>query len=364
MRHRSKQAWRTALALAALSRPVSAADAPASPSASAAVDDALPPRVELVLVGDAPGGSALLERSSSWFRDPGVTVEAARAPALAAGTVFATSRNAGVRIWIWLRTPSAARVFVTAQEPARGAARYWVTDVALRSGLDELGTEELAQLVHLSALAVWSGNLESGRSEVEAGLALPAPRPTDRAPAPVHEQPRTRTFTLGAEYSLRFAGDEGAPQAFSAVAGLGFRRAEHELAARLHAGVFIPRRVQNAQLELSLNGGSAWLEGVSAWRLSERSWLTASAGPGADIVRYSARSTETLRAEPGSTDFRPFLQAAAGLRVELGSVSVSAAALVLVQWLRVHYDVARPAAQDEVVTPWLVQPGGALGVTW
>lgn len=354
-----------ALGLAASSRVEAAEQAP--PAASDA--DTPPPRVELTLVGEAPGGSALLERATSWFRDPRVTTESTRASAVDADAVFAPGGVAGVRIWIWLRTPSAARVFVAAHEPATGAARYWVSDVPLRSGLDELGSEELAQLVHLSALAVWAGNLESRRSEVEASLApspptsKPAPPPRDRSAAADAGKP-TRAFTLGAQYSLRFAGDEGVPQVVAAVLGVAWRAPRRESALRAHVGALIPRHVTSSDLQLSLAGAGALLEAVGAWQQTSSLWLTAAAGPGLDVVHFSAVSTEMVQAEPAATDVRPFAQAGLGVRADLGAVSFNATALVLVQWLRVHYDVMRDGKQEEVLAPWLVQPGAALGATW
>lgn len=343
----------------------------AAEQASTATTDAdtPPPRVELTLVGEAPGGSALLERATSWFRDPRVTTESTRASSVDANAVFAAGGVSGVRIWIWLRTPSAARVFVAAHEPTTGAARYWVSDVALRSGLDELGSEELAQLVHLSALAVWAGNLESRRSEVEAGLGAPTAPPSAAPPRPRDDTDdeaaeRRSTFRLGAEYSLRFAGDEGVPQVVAAVLGVAWRAPQRESSLRVHVGALVPRRVTSSDLDLSLAGASALLEAAGAWQQSQRLWLTAAAGPGVDVVHYSAASTEMVQAEPAGTDVRPFAQAGLGLRTDVGGVSFSATAQVLVQWLRVHYDVVRAGQQEEVLAPWLVQPGAALGATW
>jgi hypothetical protein len=52
------------------------------------------------------------------------------------------------------------------------------------------------------------------------------------------------------------------------------------------------------------------------------------------------------------------------VRANLAGASLSLTALVLAQWLHVHYDLARADRQDAVLTPWLLQPGAALGITW
>jgi hypothetical protein len=337
-------------------------------AAAAPSEGAPPPRVELVLVGDQAGGGLLLERTMSWFRDPRVTTEATRGSSVDAAAVLAPGASAGVRIWIWLRSPSSARLFIAAHDTETGADRYWVSDDPLPSGLDELGSEQLAQLVHLSALAVWAGNLESRRSEVEAGLASEAAKPAPIAPpaqaAPREAETSRSLLRLGAGYSLRFAGDEGAPQVVSAMLGYGLHQPRRELSLQANVGVLIPRSVSSSAVELDLKGASAWLEAAGEFQQTERFWLTCAAGPGIDVVSYHASHSETLRAEPGGTDVRPFAQAALGARLDVGGVSVHIAALVLAQWLRVHYDVARDTGQSEVLVPWIVQPGAAVGVTW
>ncbi|HXK20186.1 MAG TPA: hypothetical protein VNG33_20380 [Polyangiaceae bacterium] len=362
-----RMSWSLLLALAVWPCGAYAAERPESAEASARESgEAPPPRVELVLVGDAPGSSALLERTASWFRDPRVSVERGRAATLEASAVFAAAAVPGVRIWIWLRTPGVARIFIAAREPAAGAQSYWVSDVALERGLDELGAEELAQVVHLSALAVYAGNLESQRSEVEARLAPPrAPPPAPPAPAAKRGESSTqRRVTLGAEYSLRLAGDEGFAQVVGAAVGLAFRGHDRELGLHAHVGALLPRHVETSELTLSLNGGAAALDAAAAWRASNRLWLTAAAGPGADVVHYSAASSSALRTEPGRTDIRPFVHAELGLRTELGGVTVAVAALISAQLLLVHYDVADADGRRQVLTPWQFQPGLMLGAAW
>jgi hypothetical protein len=97
-----------------------------------------------VLVGDQAGGGLLLERTVSWFRDPRVTTEVLRKSSVDGEAVLAPGTAAGVRIWIWLRSPSSARLFVSAHDAESGADHYWVSDEPLPSGLDELGAEQLA----------------------------------------------------------------------------------------------------------------------------------------------------------------------------------------------------------------------------
>jgi hypothetical protein len=361
----SRMAWSLVLALAALPRVADAAEQPGTGQQPGQESgEAPPPRVELLLVGEAPGSSALLERTASWFRDPRVTVRRGRLATLDASAVFAAADAPGVKIWIWLRTPSVARIFVAAREPVNGTQSYWVSDVALTRGLDELGAEELAQLVHLSALAVYAGNLQSERSEVEAQLEAPPPRATPAPPARQPDRPAERTATLGAEYSLRLAGDEGFVQVVGAAGGLTYRRRDSEVGLRAHLGALLPRHVEKSELHLSLNGGAAALDAAAAWRVSNRLWLTAAVGPGADVVHYSAGSSSSLRAEPARTDIRPFVNAELGLKTELGGVTFGLAALISAQLLHVHYDVAAADGRAQLLAPWQFQPGLMLEAMW
>ena len=54
----------------------------------------------------------------------------------------------------------------------------------LENGLDELGIEQVAQIVYLSSLALWAGDLESPRFQLR-GVEVPA----ERAPSMIDEYP-------------------------------------------------------------------------------------------------------------------------------------------------------------------------------
>ncbi len=351
-----------------------AAELRAEPGAAPeSVTPAVPPRVELTIVGETPNAETLETRVLSWFRGQATTTVSSRSRALDSDSVLAPSSEPGVRVWIVLRTPTAARVFFAVQERALDSRRYLVNDVELDGGLDELGMEQLAQVVYLSAMGLWAGNLESSQKEVEERLRSidveqhpPPPRPKPRPAAKLEPPPPRASIRAGFEYWARYQGDEGLANGPGATFGIFASPSPHELGARLHAGLLLPRRLDATGVEIELRGASFALAMAVDVKAARNFWLSMEAGPGLDVVSYDTVSLEDSKLQPhsGDVDLRPLAFASFGLRAKLGSVNLGAAALLAVQLVRTHYDVTQDAQQSEILVPWLVQPGVSLGIFW
>jgi hypothetical protein len=359
-------------------------------NAARADGTSLPPRVTIKLVGDAGEAAALEERVLSWFRQQGTITESSRQSTLDPQAVF-SPQEPGVQIWIVLQLPASVRLLFAVQDEEQNAPRYLVRDVALDGGLDEIGLEQVAQVVNLSTMALWAGNLGGSRQEVETELGVQSPPTTTTTPTPTTttttttplEHTPTEPFdagtsreksrpdergplAVGFEYAARWAGPEGVLQGPGATLGVLFLRPSFELGARLHAQLFLPREVEHSGVTLRLRGATFGLGGSLAQPMSERVSVTSELGAGLDLIEYGVISVSdpSLEASGNSFEVRPLAYASLGVRGDLGPVRLGGAALLAVQMLRTHYDISEGDERSELFAPWMVQPGLVADVTW
>jgi hypothetical protein len=339
--------------------------------------EGVPPSVTITTVGDVAEASALEARVVSWFHDQGTRTETNRQAAVDPRAFFSNTHESGMRIWIMLELPASVRLFFAVQEPRGVEPRYLTRQVALEHGLDELGLEQVAQVVDLSATAVWVGNVQSSRQEVEKGLGVaPVPEPA-REEAVVHPDslapvatkgpaPADRTSVVaGIEYTARMAGPEGILHGPGANIALLPMHRPLELGARMHAQILLPREVTRSGVTLGLHGAAFALGGSMARSMSERLSATGEVGMALDLIEYEPVARDaSLKPSDSATELRPFVYASVGVQTELGSVTLGAAMLVAVQLLSTHYDIAEHDQRVELLRPWLVQPGLAGNVSW
>ncbi len=320
-------------------------------------------------MGVVTNGDLLSARVLSFFAGGSTKTQATRIAALDANVVFSPAEVPGVRVWISMPTSTTARVVFAVQDGKDGAPRFLVNDVTLDGGLDEVGQEQLAQVVYLSAHALWAGNVGTSQAEVEQRLELarkpaapPPPLPKPKAPPP---PPATPWFHLGAEYALRSHGDEGVSHGPAIVVGGGLPREEFGLGAWLHLGFWFPRAAEQGSLELDLAGGSVRGGLAPSWRVSQSVWITTEAGPGLDVVHYTPKfSDAAVTPQESSWDFRPFVYGGVDVKWALGSINVSLATLLVFQLQHTHYDITTGGVSSEVLVPAVVQPGIAVGLLW
>jgi hypothetical protein len=343
-----------------------AAPIPSAP-AGAAATERTPPLVEIAIVGDVPSSGALGARIVSWFHGAEGHAHAKAEKSLDSSTVFAPSANPGVRVWVVPESASNVRLFFAVEEHPDQVPRYLVNDVALDTGLDELGMEQLAQVVYLSAMALWSGNVESSRSEVEAGLRqTPTAEPKV---SPAQATPVVARRRWSARLGLEALGRGGVTDGIFLRGGLSlgvFQKSERSiLGGQLHADLSLPDTVEKLGIELKFSSASFRLGVLSETRIAAKSWASFELGPGVDIVHYRATALDSsLRATGGGLDVRPTIYGSICTRFSLGALSLEAGPLLVVELERVHYDIAGPSGRSEILVPWLVQPGVTFGLYW
>jgi hypothetical protein len=335
------------------------------------------PQVELALVGDVGAAAGLADRIESWFRGQTTIVRRTTMASLQASLVFSAAKDPGVRVWILFSSPTDVHLVFAVQQGAGTPPRYLVKEVPLDSGLDELQSEQIAQVVYLSAQGLWAGNVESTRHDVEQSLgvaapapapprdppALPAPAVPDATPRPI---PVRAVASAGVDYAVKLAGDEGLAQAPGAAVALSWRIGPTEIGGRLRAAVLLPHTAVRSGVHLDLKGLAFAVAGTVAGRVARSTWVVGEAGPGLEITSYRVASVDdpSLRPGGGGTDPRPTLHVRAGVRADLGVFRLECDALVVVQLLRAHYDVSIDGSRSEALVASIVQPGLAAGVSW
>jgi hypothetical protein len=337
------------------------------------------PAVEIAVVGDFSNADAVGARIASWFEGQAIATRVSRVPELSAKSVFSPTEAVGVRLWVVLGSPTDARLFFAVQERGGAAARYLVQDVELNGGVDELGLERLAQVASLSAVALWDGNAESTRQDVERrlpGVATPSTaaeshtRPSGEAPP----KPRRKDvfhYRGGLAWEASFHGEEGVFWGGSILGGPVWPSASREVSLTARFGWNgIPHDVERQGVTLELSQFTFGLAFGAARRISESFWLSLQLGPTLEAVtcRTKSLADPTLRGGTAAGgQLRPGLLGGVGLWLDLGPVTYALDVNVGAPLVRVHYDIedeAAPGGREELIVPWAVQPGVSLGVVY
>jgi hypothetical protein len=352
------------------------------PSAEPTEHRSAPLVVRVAVVG-AELGESFGARIQSWFRPP-TRVVLSHAPTLSAEEFLGAVPEDTVKVSVDLRAPEQAQVYLVVSRNSR--ERCLMRDVVLGEGLDEVGQEQLAQLVFSSVLAVWEGSAESSRSELEQRLGVateparsepgtelraraPAPPP---APADVPRGLPSRASSASLfAYSLRVGygtsfrgGPEGLAHGPELWGTLYESHGRHSLGGFLRASYLVPVETTTAQLlELELAGARLRMGLSYARVLADAFGLETGAGVGTDIFHFRPRVPPPLRAQAAETEVRPVASLHLGCSILAGQVRVVPLGTVDFQLERTRYRVARNAGQ-QVFEPWLVQPGFVLLFAW
>jgi hypothetical protein len=358
------------------------------------VDDAattghFPKKLAITVVSAEGSLPNFEQRVSSWFTDgTAVKVTLSRE---AEPTQLLASSPGEVRIWVVLLSPGRALVtFSTAAGDT--AARYLVREVPLVSGLDDLGLERLASVIHSAFIALREGvegfeREQAERELLRAGLSVQAPasgspempglpKPAeppparvatvDRAPVRASPPPTSLLFAIG--YGGRLRGGEGPGHGPTVALGLQLpsRRgalnllvsAHYLFRATLDAGSNFRASVQTTAFR-----AHAGLEPKLARSVFAQLLL----GAGADLAQIHASAGASAAA--GALEIDPHVAGAqwrgAG-ELTLGLVRHSELldlelnAQLSVLFGDVHYSASVDNVETRLLTPWQVEPGLSL----
>ena len=396
-------AWAEAGAPPPIAPPPSASQPGAPPPPTASYAPA-PATVRITIVS-AASTAAFPARLASWFGDRTEVTVAATA-SLAPGDVLGAQRPPGVYVWITVPAPHHARLYFVVVQPGVAEQRFLWREVELTQGLDEIGEERIAQVVHTSALALWEGSVSSPRAELEQQLEVPWTGPVadngattppagvqppgsgpDATAAPGEASPTSPTARQPSESRHLPPDDDGRVGiVVRGEVGLGYALATRgeggiahgpELALELLASqgrwagggfvsaqYLVPTEVGQA-LQMTVAGGRLRVGGALQAPIADRLAVETVIHGGVDVVRSRATSTAAVQALGASSELLPAVGMRVGVRLPAsGGVGVALAATLDVELLDTHYDLERRGQIRREIDPREVQPGFVVSGRW
>ncbi len=347
------------------------------------------PRVRVRVVGPLAHDAVLKRRIASWFDPARFVVSVEGASYLEPEQVLSPEHGSLVEAWVTRRGEKLTRLYFASVDPDTRKTRYLLRDLLLGAGLDEVGSEALAQAVHLSTLALLEGQVASSREQVEQSLqdepasfqaydaattratdvsATPAPvaAPSGRSPVAAEGRnvaSRRPRESLGYDlmgavgYGIDYRGDEGWAHGPRARLRVG----QGAWGGTLRGGFVVPHERQLTDLSLNLTGGTVLVAASLRRHLTASVALEGFAGPSVSLIRYraSARSGVDFAPRPAATELRP--QLIFGAIVAIGAVPrVALIPEVAFELGDTHYDLQRGARREVVARAERLQPGLGL----
>jgi hypothetical protein len=338
-------------------------------------------RVEVAMIGEVERDPVLFERLRSLFPSETSVVLSADHQ-LDQRAVLRPQRVDTVYVWIRVSALSEARVYLALAE-RDAQARYLFREIKLDSGLDEVGSETLAEVAHSSARALWLHEQQSSREELLIALEkeAPAPRSTTPAVAPTPtiafasvpgqdssapaqrdgngKNSRALRLGIGAMGTTHSSGSEGWMQEIGGFFGVEFRG---RLSLRAAVRYLVPTDFGVPPARVHLTGGSGELR--AGWLSSDASRMHVRLEAGLGALLGRAQSTivdEQPKAHAlAAQDFqRAYALAAAGFEWPVGPAWVAAGLDLRVPFGGTSYEVNGQAGASNSAS---ICPGGSLEV--
>ncbi len=324
--------------------------------------------IEVVLVGKLGEDPVFAARVTSWFAPDRFQVTVRKAPWLEPKQVLAPTGDAAVHVWVTLSGSSVARLYFASEGGSGGAPSYFLRELRLDGGLDEIGAEHVAEVLNLSTQAFLEGQAESAREELERTLSAepvpePAPEPAPAAPPPpspavkpgpapvsqpkpVARRASPRVWGARVGYAASYRGDEGIWHGPSAAVELLLWR---KLGLRVAALGALPSERELSPLELRFYGVAFVVAPTLRHALGAGIDLQWFVGPSLEVVRYApVRSLSAEYAAGGSaTEARPAFTGGVGaLWGKAPTLGLVAQATLLLT--KTHYDVLLAKSREVI----------------
>lgn len=279
---------------------------------------------------------------------------------------------------IWVDVTPASEARLTLRDVR--ADRFVVRRIPLPRGLDEIGREEIGQIVRSAALAVLVGpaesmNREQARAEISRWTQPKPSPPATTSPGsrpasePTRESTRTdrpaRLLQIGPVVSARvFATSIPLVEAVGVTAAVG---RPNGIGLWIDVEYQVPARDNASPVGVQLDA-VAVRAGLLA-SVAMRPSLTARLGAGAGFTRTSFSplgDSSTITTAPPDAFFSLVGRVSAGVDVRASrSVTAGVAIFCDVVGADVHYDLHESdGSTRRVLTPFRLQPGVALQVGW
>jgi hypothetical protein len=321
----------------------------------------------VVLIGDAVNGAELEAVLAELLERQGVHPEFVSQERFDPGALLSEGEEDS-RSWVFivLRGEHAARLYF------RGplGKRFLLRELSLRSGLDEVGRESIAQVVETSTGALLHSTAGISRDEASASILRERTEPARTPPSPrttpkaaTERRPATLEVALGARGGLLWNRSDPAA-AVGGEGALGLRVAR-AFVARTRVAVEYRASQTIATPDVSVSFGSVALRGGvdgGFFTGPHAVFLGLGAGVDFDHVSSSAGRDRSLSLAPASDDTTAVLRCELRYELALGKLWLAASAFSDFATVRTHYDVARAGGTTRIGELWSVRPGLSLTV--
>jgi hypothetical protein len=259
----------------------------------------------------------------------------------------------------------------------RGTAQqFLVREVPLRHALDELGREQIAQILVASMQAFVEHHLSSTPEEVARSFADREPPqaqaigPSDTVPtAPPAARPQVSSSPpwrpmLGALYAVSHKGQEGIAHGPGVLVGVARAASRVRWGLGAKAQYEFPVEGRGQRIVVSTDTMAFRLAAlVESWMFHHFGW-GAELGAGFDSVAFSPRRSAGVLPRPGGSDLRPV--AVTALRGSIGFPDwrLSLTAGITTVLVERHYDLAVSGQPERDLVPWRVQPTLGVEASW
>ncbi|MBN2195513.1 MAG: hypothetical protein JW751_22025 [Polyangiaceae bacterium] len=346
----------------------------AAPGLAQAPSESSESVVEVMLVGEIGRDPAFSRRVTSWFDAERYRVVVGQAARLDPSSILAPQQDRTVYVWVLLRDLRHARLYFAYASGSGGQTTYLWRDLELAAGLDEVGAENIAQVLYLSTVALLEGQAGNRREEVERMLreepaagsgagsvvepnAEPVTPPTTprQPPTDQHEPHREKAqdrepgigVELGLGYRASLRGDEGIWH--GPMVEFGLRAASGwGLGAMVQSA--LPSSREMGPLTIDFYGALVALAGSYRRAVGPSVGLEWIGGLGVEVVQYRpARSLEpAVSAGTGDTEARPGVVGGMSGVFRRSSPRIVVSGQGLFPLERTHYDIVTGEARREI----------------
>jgi hypothetical protein len=271
-----------------------------------------------------------------------------------------------IRIAIELRAGTEARLTLGDTR----SDRFVVRRVPLRNGLDELGREQIGQIVRFAMLALRAGSsLTLSRTEARAAVASwPVPPGRETSPPPADRAPREPRWAVdvGPVWSVSLFSRE-IPVVQELAIGAAVRGLASHLWGWVEAGYRLPASDHAEPIGVELSAASLRF-GVAGGQARTRSLsFSGAAGIGLDRIRFAPIGA-AASVQPAAPD--AFWSAGARLTLSgewraTARLTIGARLTCDIAAADVHYDLrGADGGARRVLTAFRVAPGLGVSVAW
>ncbi len=331
--------------------------------------------VEIALVGPAAQSPALQDSIRALAESEGSAprfVHLDPLPRRALAEAASTPTPGTVRVWVDLSQPQRALLLLSGPT----GQRYILRELPLSHGLDEVGREQISQVIQSSTLALLRGDPGLDRASMQRALDGPTvqrPPPVVVAPkakaaeaSPVgteHEPPWGR-LQLGVLYALAWTGDD-----FGERHALGLRLGVAQIldspwSVLVTLGVGFPQYARDPLVEVKTQTTSLYGLLGHTWPLGNRFGLFAALGGGLTATRATPLAAEgsNVALRDGRSHFGSNLRAELGFEYQYSVVVLSLSPWVELDLNRTSYHLTQGNQRSLVGSPGRLIPGVQLTV--